>query len=202
MATTSPPPGPSSPSSPSSPSPTAYTLNGRYLNAKTSHPLTTKYIGPLPPGTESTTTWLGVEYDDPANGKGHDGVFKGEQVFRTRQAGAGAFIKYAPGVLIPGSTLVDAVQERYGPLVPSKQEEVVAAPSAPGADDVVLGSSNAAIVVEAPNLDGVRRRIGQLERRKEIGFEGEWVASLGGSAEQRRVFKERLAGGLRDRRAI
>ncbi|WOO83040.1 Tubulin-specific chaperone E [Vanrija pseudolonga] len=188
MATSPPPPpGPSSPSS------IPCTLNGRYLNAKTSHPLTIKYIGPLPPNTTSATTWFGVEYDDPANGKGHDGVYRGEQVFRARQAGAGAFIKYAPGVLLAGSTLVDAVQERYGPLVPGQEEAEVAA-SAPGADDVVLGSSNAAIVVEAPNLDGVRKRIGQLERRKEIGFEGEWVASLGGSAEQRRVFKERLAG--------
>ncbi|TXT10560.1 hypothetical protein VHUM_02065 [Vanrija humicola] len=189
----SPTPGPSSPSSSSSAHQTPYTINNRYLNGKTQHPLTLKYVGPLPPGAASSTTWLGVEYDDPAHGKGHDGVYKGEQVFQTRQTGAGAFIKYAPGVLLSGTTLIEAVQERYGPLVPS-DADADAQSSAPGADDVVLGSSNAAIVVEAPNLDGVRRRIGQLERRKEIGFEGEWVAGLGGSAEERRVFKERLAG--------
>jgi len=176
-----------------------FAVNERYVHTKTHKALTVRYVGQLP-GASDGLTWIGVEYDDPACGKGHSGVYKGTQVFQTVQLGAGAFIKFA-GKNTPlrrGTSLVDALEERYGALVEDAQK--------PGADtgkhgssedsSVVLGSSNAAIVVEAPNMDAVRRRIGRLERLREIGFDGEWVAILGGSADKRQLFKERLKSEL------
>lgn len=167
---------------------TLYVINGRYLNAKTHAPLTLRYVGVLP---DTQLTWLGVEYDDPAKGK-HSGDYKGSSVFRTTQSGAGAFIKFPPEAtpLLRGVTLVSALQDRYGAL---DTTEGRAAP-VDEAEAVTLGSSNG-ILVEAPGMADVRKRIGRLERLREIGFDGEWVGQLGGSDHERKLFKERLGGG-------
>jgi hypothetical protein len=127
-----------------------------------------------------------------SDGKGHSGVYKDTQVFQTLQPGAGAFIKYAGKAtpLTRGASLVAALEERYGPLgdetPPPQQSQSDTA--------VVLGSSNSAIVVEAPGMSGVRQRMGRLERLKEIGFDREWIAKLGGTEPKRLLFKERLKG--------
>jgi hypothetical protein len=187
----------SSDAGPSSLSPAPFAPNERYLHGKTRHPLTVRHVGLLP-GASDGQTWIGVEYDDPTHGKGHSGVYKNIQVFQTLQPGAGAFIKYTGKTtpLVAGTSLVDVLEERYGPL---GDETAPAQPHTqlqPALTDesVILGSSNAAIVVEAPNMDGVRRRIGRLERLREIGFDGEWVGSLGGTEAKRLLFKERLKG--------
>lgn len=164
-----------------------YAVGERYINARSRQPLTLRYIGPLP-GTDAT--WLGVEYDDPALGK-HSGEYKGERYFNTTEPGAGAFIKYHPGSkpLDLGSELVAALQERYGAL-----DGEGGAEGRQGQDTVLLGDSG--IVVEAPGMKDVARRIGRLERLREIGFDGEWVRTLGGSEPERRMLKERLKGEL------
>lgn len=169
---------------------TSYTINKRYLNAKTDEPLSLRYIGTLP---DTDTTWLGVEYDDPTRGK-HSGEYKGSHIFQTAQPGAGAFIKSPPGScpLKQGPTLVEALQERYGSLAGAEQTQSTAELEA-----VTLGSSNG-IIVEAPGMADVRKRISRLERLREIGFDGEWVSELGGSEEERRLFKDRLEGVCRE----
>lgn len=171
---------------------TGFAINGRYLHAKTRKAVTVRYIGLLPESTDGQT-WIGVEYDDPTCGKGHNGTYKGTQVFQTLLPGAGAFIKCTGRTtpLIRGASLIDALEERYGPLGDREKNKGPLTDAA-----VVLGSSNAAIVVEAPNMDGVRSRIGRLERLREIGFDGEWVANLGGTAAKRLLFKERLKSEL------
>lgn len=166
---------------------TEYAVGGRYLHARSRQPLTLRYIGPLA-GTDSS--WLGVEYDDAGRGK-HSGEYRGSHIFRVTQAGSGAFIKYPPGSrpIEPGSELVAVLQERYGVL-----EGQEGTGKRQGADAVVLGDSG--IVVEAPGMEGVARRIGRLERLREIGFESEWVSRLGGSERERSLLKDRLKGEL------
>ncbi len=165
-----------------------YTVGRRYLNARTRAPLTLRYVGSLP---DLEATWLGVEYDDPARGK-HGGEYKGAQIFHTTEPGAGAFIKCPPGSkpLVEGAELIAALQERYGQL-----EGEGEGAGREGADAVLLGDSG--IVVEAPGMRDVARRIGRLERLREVGFENEWVSSLGGSERERHVLKERLKGSYR-----
>jgi hypothetical protein len=150
-----------------------YTIGRRYLHGKTRQPLTLRYIGGLP---GSDATWLGVEYDDPALGK-HSGVYQGGQVFNCREGG-GSFIKSVKGALAPGKTFAEAIEGRYG-----VGEEV---------SKVILGSSKDGIIVEAPGMDGVQRRLGRLERLREVGLDGEWVCGMGDA----HGLKSRLVGEL------
>jgi hypothetical protein len=169
----------------------------RYLNAKTRQPLTLLYIGPLPPissdsdpsSSSSANLWLGVEYDDPTHGKGHSGTYEGIQVFQTRQEGAGAFIRLRTGnELVEGATFVQAFRERYG--LDSEDDSGAAGAGGP----LILGSSGSAIVVETPGMEGVQRRLRQLERLKQIGLEDECVCGVGGTEEQRSEMRDRLSG--------
>ncbi|ORX37230.1 hypothetical protein BD324DRAFT_434316 [Kockovaella imperatae] len=179
-----------------------YAIGHRYLHSKTRYPLTLRYIGPLPPPVgpaevhfstgssgSTDTLWLGVEYDDPAHGKGHSGTYKGIQVFKCRSDGSGAFIKLSSGVLIRGQTLVQAFEERYGGIaIDSHEAESYETPER----SIKLGTSG--ITVEAPGMQHVKRKFGQLEKLKEVGLEGEWTDTLGGTEQQRRTMKERLKG--------
>ena len=174
----------------SSPTTTStYRTGDRYLHPKTGQPLTLRYIGTLPPSSSEARVWYGVEYDDPSKGKGHSGTFEGAHVFRTRQIGAGAFIKAgAAHVFESGKTFAQAIEERYSSL----DQTAGPSTSSEAADNVLLGSSNAAIVVEIPNIEQVQKRVGRLERLREMGLEGEWVSGIGGDEETRRVMRERL----------
>lgn len=176
-----------------------YSVGRRYLHAKNKAPLTLRYIGPLPPGSNDAQLWLGIEYDDASFGK-HSGTFKDQPVFQTKQAGAGAFIKYAPGTrpLRPGETVISAIEDRYGSLIQREHTAGEGPNDEPKEEEaVVLGSSNAAIIVEAPNMDSVRRRIKNLERLREIGLEEQSICALGGDDETRSVLKERLKSELK-----
>ena len=163
-------------------------LGRRYINTKTRLPLTLLYIGPLPPGNAETSgpsassIWLGVEYDDPTQGKGHSGTYNNTQIFNTRQEGAGAFIKYKTGnELQEGKTFVEAINQRYA--------------LGGGMQSVILGSSNA-VVVEAPGMEGVSKRLRTLERLRQIGLEDELICGVGGSEEERTTLGSRLKGSL------
>jgi len=171
-------------------SPTANLEVGkRYINTKNRQPLTLLYIGPLPPnnagetsGPSASSIWLGVEYDDPSYGKGHSGTYDNIQIFQTRQEGAGAFIKVKTGnELQEGKTFVQAINERYA--------------LGGGMESVILGSSNA-VVVEAPGMDGVSRRLRTLERLRQIGLEDELICGVGGCEEERATLESRLKGPL------
>jgi hypothetical protein len=179
-----------------------HVVGGRYLHGKTGRPVTVRYIGPLPPSTATpssqpehdtgVTIWLGIEYDDPAHGK-HSGTYKDVQVFECRSEGAGAFLKASEGVLIPGISFVEALEERYGAILPddtpsrtkSSDDEVIG-------DRVQLGTSG--IVVDAPGMQAVRARVGRLEKLREIGLENEWVSHLGEDEQKRVVMADRLKG--------
>ena len=159
----------------------------RYINTKNRQPLTLLYIGLLPPsdagetsGPSASSIWLGVEYDDPSQGKGHSGTYNTIQIFQTRQEGAGAFIKYKTGnELQEGKTFVQAINERYA--------------LGGGMESVILGSSNA-VVVEAPGMDGVSKRLSNLEKLRQIGLEDELICGVGGSEEERADLRSRLKG--------
>jgi hypothetical protein len=183
-----------------SPSNTHYVVGKRYINAKNRQPLTLLYIGPLPPNTSndeggpsSDPIWLGVEYDDPSHGKGHSGTYQGTQIFRTKQEGAGAFIRLRKGdELEQGKTFVQALKERYGYTYGTQsgegqKEEVV--------ESVILGSSSG-IVVEAPGMEGVAKRLRNLEKLRQIGLEDEYICGVGGTEEERLELKQRLRGGF------
>jgi hypothetical protein len=181
----------------------------RYLHGKTSKPVTLRYIGVLPttptasaprPTSSSSggsTVWLGIEYDDPSHGK-HSGTYQGEKVFDVTVEGAGAFVKASPGVLKEGATLVEALEERYGSLLPpengAQQQSDRTQESKGLSERVVLGTSG--IVVDAPGLSAVQARIGRLERLREVGLDYQWVAKLGGTDEQRGAMRTRLKSEL------
>ncbi|WVW84880.1 hypothetical protein I302_106915 [Kwoniella bestiolae CBS 10118] len=186
---------------------TPYIVGNRYLNAKTSHPLTLRYIGPLPPSSASSSSavsegeqiWLGVEYDDYTYGK-HNGTFQDTQVFRTVEEGSGSFIKYTYGSnpLRDGKGLVESIEDRYGRIVlispeediRKKEDEVLG-----GNDEsVILGSSSNAIIVSAPNISSVKARIGRLEKIRNMGFEDEHIGKIGGDEHTRKVLRQRMKG--------
>jgi hypothetical protein len=184
-----------------------YEIGKRYLHAKTLLPLTLRYIGPLPPSDDpsSSQIWYGIEYDDASKGKGHTGVYEGIQVFHSRQEGAGAFVKAGKrkrggddGVLVPGKTFTEAIEERYGSISPLALNTSAASQGDPSSTNsmgstVVLGSSRNAIVVEAPGINAVQQRIGRLEKLRDIGLEGNWVCGVGGDA-LRPILADRLRG--------
>ncbi|KAK4688115.1 tubulin-specific chaperone E, partial [Tremellales sp. Uapishka_1] len=160
-----------------------YEIGRRYLHSKNRQPVTLRYIGTLPPSSTSTSQiWYGIEYDDSNKGK-HSGTFQGHQVFQSKSATAGAFVKASPGVLLLGPTFIEAVEARYGTGSKGQPDT-----------EVILGSSNNSIVVEAPNLDMVQKRLGNLERLREMGLDGEWMRGMGGDEESRKRMGERLKG--------
>ncbi|WVF68999.1 hypothetical protein IAT40_003773 [Kwoniella sp. CBS 6097] len=150
--------------------------------------------------------WLGVEYDNPSHGKGHDGLFKDIRVFQAAEKGSAAFLKLAGRPLLEGNTLVDSIEERYGSILPLQsntnaqslevENGISRSETDPGSgtrigesirlsedkvedESIVLGSSNKTIIVQAPNFSSVRQRVGQLEKIRNMGFEEEWIACLG-----------------------
>lgn len=52
-------------------------------------------------------------------------------------------------------------------------------------ETVILGSSNGAIVVEAPSLDRIRQKLGKLENLRHASLDGEEVSSAGEPGEIR-----------------
>ena len=160
-------------------------VGNRYLHGKSGYPLTLRWKGCLP-FTQDGQLWLGVQYDDPFRGK-HDGVYKGRQLFQTTMKGSGALIKASKGVLKSGPTFVQALEERYGPVDPTSE-----GPGDSVAGKVHLGSSG--IVVDLPGIDEVKKRIGRLERLREVGLDGYWVSTLGGDANTLELLRARLKG--------
>lgn len=160
-------------------------IGGRYLHARSLKPVTLRYRGYLPSdeGHKGEQEWLGIEYDDSKLGK-HSGTYGGKKVFHTEQEGSGAFIKSTRGALEHGRTFVEALEERYGAVDPTSSAGVGTS------GQVKLGTSG--ILVEAPNIDTVERRIGQLEKLREIGLDGYWVRSLGGDPLIREKLRARL----------
>jgi hypothetical protein len=157
-----------------------YEIGHRYLHGKTLRPLTLRFFGCLP-NSSSDTKWLGVEYDDPSHGK-HSGVYQGTQVFHCRNEGAGSFLKVTAGALTGGKTFIEAIEDRYGG-------------SESGAiQKVVLGGTDG-IVVDAPGMEAVQRRIGRLEGLREAGLDGIWINGLGdGTAVKRRLVRKSFDG--------
>ncbi len=175
-------------------------IGHRYLHTKTLQPLTLRYFGPLPPqpdhdpatreakdGEVDTVTWLGVEYDDPAKGRGHSGSYEGVQVFECQQKGAGAFIKSSrsseqpQSVLLPGKTFIESsvedgkIRNDLKESGDSRDTQVEQNGVNNVVNKVVLGSSGNAIIVEAPGLQAVQQRIGRLERLRDVGLDSEWI---------------------------
>lgn len=168
-------------------------MGDRLLHVKSRQPITLRYIGPLP--SSKTEVWYGVEYDDPSKGKGHSGSYEGLQIFQTRQTGAGAFVKFGRSPAFElGKTFLQALEERYGPLVPHNSEASSSPSSSSTTESLVLGSSKSNIVVEVPNIREVQQRLGRLEKLREMGLEGEWVNGLGADSDTRQIIRDRLKG--------
>lgn len=168
-----------------------FIVGRRYLHGKTLRPVTLRYIGTLPrEGATTSQIWLGIEYDDPSFGK-HSGHYEDDQIFNTRLQGSGAFLKATKGALKRGKTFIEAFEERYGPINP------IEAPVEPVERAVeIVNLGNSGIEVEAPGMADVQKRIGKLEKLREISLEGEWVTELGGDGALHARLRERLKGEL------
>jgi hypothetical protein len=102
--------------------------------------------------------------------------------------------------------LVQAIEERYGristetgddtnPIEQGGLSPTQGQGQGQGQDGaVILGSSNQAIIVEAPGIAEVQRRISKLEKLRELGLEGQWISRLGGDTGLSAVLRRRLAG--------
>ncbi|KAG6814569.1 hypothetical protein H0H92_000097 [Tricholoma furcatifolium] len=123
---------------------------------------TVKYTGPVE-GTSGT--WLGVEWDDPSRGK-HNGVKDGKQYFTCHVHNSGSFIRPSPKISY-GQSFLDALTAKY-----IENPHGSATP-----EQVVLGSSQGAIVVEAVNLDKIRGKLADLSRLREVSLDGLDVAT-------------------------
>ncbi|KAG8907993.1 hypothetical protein FRB99_001159 [Tulasnella sp. 403] len=128
---------------------------------------TIRYIGPV---AGYAGRWYGVEWDEPCRGK-HDGSKDGVRYFTCTAPGTPAsFVKETAPTLSLGTTFLDALEKKYLDVSESDQVETV-----------VLGSSGGAIVVEAPRLSKVRRRLARLEDLKVVSLDG--VSSPGENSE-------------------
>lgn len=122
------------------------------------------YVGPVA-GTKSGD-WLGIEWDDASKGR-HDGEHKGRRYFQTSRAGAGSFLRATTlndgATFVGGRSFLDAVRERYL----GEDGGTSSQAQAP------LSRRNLAeIDIEAPNMDKVRSRVGQLAKLKVISLTG------------------------------
>lgn len=147
----------------------------------------------IPPIGSTTTYLYGIEYDDAARGK-HEGVYEGKQLFEPRQKGkgAGAFL-LSPKDLRRGSTFAEALSERYGVDIPGSPRVVKPAEgekAVVGEKGITLGSTG--IVVQAPGIEEVQKRLGKLGRLQSIGLEGYNVCKLGGNDETKAFLRENL----------
>ncbi|WWC70939.1 uncharacterized protein I206_104891 [Kwoniella pini CBS 10737] len=192
------------------PSNSPYVIGNRYLNSKTNYPLTLRYIGPLPPPSSSSSSttneqiWLGAEYDNLKNGKGHNGIYKDIQVFITKEKGSASFLKYSKESLKKGNSLIDSIENRYGKIINNiinEQEDdldldsnskLLISIKKEEEENLILGSSENSIIVKVPNLLSVKKKISKLEKIKNIGFEEEYINSLGGNYEIKLILKQRM----------
>lgn len=125
---------------------------------------TIRYVGPVPP-TEGI--WLGIEWDDASRGK-HDGSHKGVRYFSCRQnTNAGSFIRSSSSKLSFGSSFLQAIRYKYvtEPEVENASNHTVSAQQ-------YSRKNLADIEIEAPNMDGVRKRNAQLHKLREVGLGG------------------------------
>lgn len=146
----------------------------------------------IPPLTSRTNIIYGIEYDDPTRGK-HEGIYEGKQVFTPRQKGVGAgAILLSSKDLRRGHTFAEALSDRYDVDIPGCSRVRPRHDGDEGEKGLVLGSSGGSIKVEAPGLELVQKRIGQLRRYTSIGLEDCHVYRLGGDADTRTFLKENL----------
>ncbi|KAF8136538.1 hypothetical protein EV363DRAFT_1428919 [Boletus edulis] len=122
---------------------------GTRFHISSGHFGTIKYIGQV---TGTDGLWYGVEWDDTTRGR-HDGIKDGKRYFSCRIPDAGSFIRPSAHLSFGRSFLYCTH------------------------DEVVLGSSNGTIEVEAVGLDRVRRNLGNLGRLREVSLDGELVAT-------------------------
>ncbi|PWN35997.1 uncharacterized protein FA14DRAFT_146124 [Meira miltonrushii] len=134
---------------------------------------TVRYVGLVPP-TEGI--WLGIEWDDASRGK-HDGSHKGVRYFNCRHnTNAGSFIRPSSSKLSFGSSFLQAIRYKY-----------VTEPEVENASNTAISAQQysrknlAEIEIEAPNMEGVRRRNAQLHRLREVGLGG-WKMERGDDA--------------------
>lgn len=177
-----------------------YFVGSRYFHARTRRPVTLRYIGPLPPSSSpldpSSQVWLGIEYDDPSFGK-HSGIYQNIQVFRTREEGSGAFLRFAGRPLEEGKNLVQSIEERYGPIIHNDagQSPHIADNVHANGKGLILGSSKGSIIVEIPNnWANAQKRLGNLEKLRIMGFEEEGITALGGDENLKGIMIARLRG--------
>ncbi|KAK2466834.1 hypothetical protein APHAL10511_001092 [Amanita phalloides] len=127
----------------------------------TGHHGTIRYVGCV---ANSSTPWLGVEWDDPTRGK-HDGLKDRKRYFQCLVPGAGSFIRPSPKISF-GTSFLDALSSKYIESLHGSQSQ----------ESVILGSSNGSIHVHAIHLDKIRRKLSDLSRLREVSLDRESVA--------------------------
>ncbi|KIY50756.1 RNI-like protein [Fistulina hepatica ATCC 64428] len=120
---------------------------------------TVRYVGEV---VGTIGTWIGIEWDDPKRGK-HDGVKDGVRYFTCKVRNSGSFIRPSSHISY-GHSFLEALSFKYIEDPHGAEEQVV------------LGSSKGAIVVDAVNLDKIREKFAQLDRLREVSLDEGQVA--------------------------
>ncbi|KAF4614631.1 hypothetical protein D9613_003182 [Agrocybe pediades] len=121
---------------------------------------TVRYVGSV---SNTSGTWLGVEWDSPIRGK-HNGIKDGKQYFTCRFETSGSFIRPSPHIHY-GVSFLEALSAKYIEALHGDRSQ----------EKVVLGSSAGAIQVEAVDLDKIREKFSRLDRLREVSLDNECV---------------------------
>ncbi|KAF8636511.1 hypothetical protein AX17_003325 [Amanita inopinata Kibby_2008] len=127
---------------------------------------TVKYVGEV---HNSAGDWLGVEWDDPHRGK-HDGVYDGRRYFHCQVPGAASFIRPSARISF-GRSFLDALFSKY----------IEALHGSGSQENVILGSSNGTIQVEAVGLDKIRGKLSDIGQLREVSLQGVSASSSPGT---------------------
>lgn len=125
---------------------------------------TVRYVGPV---LTTEGDWLGIEWDDASRGK-HDGSHKGRRYFNClKQANAGSFIRPSSSKLSFGSSFLQSIRYKYINIETEHENQ-----DKISSNQQFSRKNLAEIEIEAPNMEGVRRRNAELHRLREVGLGG------------------------------
>eukprot|EP00051_Salpingoeca_urceolata_P015887 m.208091 g.208091 ORF g.208091 m.208091 type:complete len:283 (+) comp18527_c0_seq8:84-932(+) len=131
---------------------------------------TVRYVGHVEAENPSKSgMYYGVEWDDASRGK-HNGTFNNKEYFTCRAPTSGSFVKMTSKKLTFGSTVVDAIRERYAD---DRASDEIATPSN------VVDSQGNRMTVKIIGKDGVAAKQRRLDQLRHVYLKDMVVSKVG-----------------------